>query len=110
MANAQWQHALFLLFSILLDIAANFFLKKSDGFRIKTPGVIALCLVGMAFLSLTQAVKSIDLSVAYATWGAGGIIGTVLVDRYCFNQRISKQSKMGIPLLMGGVLILQFTG
>jgi len=109
MNNAELIHILFLCFSILLDITANYFLKLSDGFKNKLPGVFAIALVAMAFISLGQAVQSIQLSIAYATWGAGGIVGTLLVDKYMFGETIGRRSQIGVPLLISGIVVLQFS-
>lgn len=109
MNNAESIHILFLCFSIVLDVAANYFLKLSDGFKNKLPGVIAILLVATAFISLGQAVQSIQLSIAYATWGAGGIIGTLLIDKYMFGATIGRRSQIGVPLLISGIVVLQFS-
>ncbi len=63
-------HGLWLAGSIVLEIVANIFLKFSDGFRNKLYGLLSLAAVLAAFSALSQAVKGIDLSVAYAIWGA----------------------------------------
>lgn len=109
MNNAESIHILFLCFSIVLDVIANYFLKLSDGFKNKVPGVIAILLVAVAFISLGQAVQSIQLSIAYATWGAGGIIGTLLVDKYMFGATIGRRTQIGVPLLISGIVVLQFS-
>ena len=109
MNNAESIHILFLCFSIVLDVIANYFLKLSDGFKNKAPGVIAILLVAVAFISLGQAVQSIQLSIAYATWGAGGIIGTLLVDKYMFGATIRRRTQIGVPLSISGIVVLQFS-
>ncbi|WP_028864720.1 multidrug/spermidine efflux SMR transporter subunit MdtI [Psychromonas aquimarina] len=109
MDNIKLIHILFLCMSILLDIAANYFLKVSEGFKHKVPGIFAILLVAAAFISLGQAVHSIQLSIAYATWGAGGIIGTLLVDSCFFGQTIGRRCQIGVPLLISGIVVLQFS-
>ena len=63
-------------FAIVLEILANVFLKFSDGFRRKVYGLMSIAAVLGAFSALSQAVKGIDLSVAYALWGGFGIAAT----------------------------------
>ena len=65
-----------LAFAIVLEIIANVFLKFSDGFRRKAYGLLSIAAVLGAFSALSQAVKGIDLSVAYALWGGFGIAAT----------------------------------
>ena len=70
MAQFEWIHAAWLALAIVLEIVANVFLKFSDGFRRKIYGLLSLAAVLAAFSALSQAVKGIDLSVAYARCGA----------------------------------------
>lgn len=72
MQQFEWVHGAWLAGSIVLEIVANIFLKFSDGFRRKLYGVLSLVAVLAAFSALSQAVEGIDLSVAYAIWGASG--------------------------------------
>lgn len=69
MAQFEWVHAAWLALAIVLEIVANVFLKFSDGFRRKIFGLLSLAAVLAAFSALSQAVKGIDLSVAYAFVG-----------------------------------------
>ena len=69
MQQFEWIHAAWLAIAIVLEIIANVFLKFSDGFRRKIYGILSLAAVLGAFSALSQAVKGIDLSVAYALWG-----------------------------------------
>lgn len=73
MAQFEWVHAAWLALAIVLEIVANVFLKFSDGFRRKIFGLLSLAAVLAAFSALSQAVKGIDLSVAYALWGGFGL-------------------------------------
>lgn len=69
MQSFEWVHAAWLIAATALEIAANIFLKHSDGFRRWGYGVLSLLAVLAAFSALGQAVKGIELSVAYALWG-----------------------------------------
>lgn len=69
MQQFEWVHAAWLGFAIVLEILANVLLKFSDGFRRKLYGLMSIAAVLGAFSALSQAVKGIDLSVAYALWG-----------------------------------------
>ena len=81
MAQFEWVHAAWLALAIVLEIVANVFLKFSDGFRRKIFGLLSLAAVLAAFSALSQAVKGIDLSVAYALWGLC-IVGRVWYCRH----------------------------
>ena len=60
---------LLVLAAAILDVLANLLLARSEGFRRRLPGILALLGVGLAFYCLSLAVRTLDLSVAYAMWG-----------------------------------------
>ncbi len=98
---------IYILMAVGTDIAANFFLKKSNGFKNKKSGFAALALVGLAFVFMAQALLSLDLSIAYATWGALGILGTTFIDRLFFGLKIKPLGLFGIVTMITGIVILK---
>lgn len=91
MAQFEWVHAARLALAIVLEIVANVFLKFSDGFRRKIFGLLSTAAVLAAFSALSQAVKGIDLSVAYALWGGFGIAATLAAGWILFGQRLNRK-------------------
>ncbi|WP_016677479.1 multidrug/spermidine efflux SMR transporter subunit MdtI, partial [Yersinia pestis] len=69
MQQLEFYPIAFLILAVMLEIVANILLKMSDGFRRKWLGILSLLSVLGAFSALAQAVKGIELSVAYALWG-----------------------------------------
>lgn len=98
---------LLVLCSAVLDIIANILLAKSQGFKKKMLGFIALACVGIAFGLLSVAVKELDLAVAYALWGCFGILGTSLSGWALLGQRMHKSAFLGIAVLMCGIVLLR---
>ncbi|NWN84260.1 MAG: ligand-binding protein SH3 [Halomonas sp.] len=90
-----------------LDVVANLLLTLSDGFRRRSWGVLAIVLVLGAFTLLAQAVKHMDLAVAYATWGALGILGTALGGRWWFKQRLNALGWSGILVVISAVVVIK---
>ena len=107
MQQFEWIHAAWLGLAIVLEIIANIFLKFSDGFRRKFYGVLSITAVLAAFSSLSQAVKGIDLSVAYALWGAFGIIATLAAGWILFGQRLNNKGWIGLGLLIVGMVLIK---
>ncbi len=107
MQSFEWVHAAWLLVAIVLEIIANIFLKHSDGFRRFGYGVLSLLAVLAAFSALAQAVKGIELSVAYALWGGFGIIATVAAGWILFGQRLNRKGWIGLALLLVGMVIIK---
>lgn len=96
----------FIVGSAILDLIANTCLVLSQGFSRLGYGLAALLCVSLAFWFLSFAIRKIDLSVAYALWGAFGILGTSLIGWLKFGQKINSQGWLGIGLLLLGVVIL----
>ncbi|WP_147199538.1 multidrug/spermidine efflux SMR transporter subunit MdtI [Pantoea sp. MBD-2R] len=107
MSAFDWVHSAWLLLAIVLEIAANIFLKYSDGFRRPLYGMLSLAGVMAAFSALAQAVKGIDLSVAYALWGGFGIIATAAAGAILFGQRFTRKGWFGVALLLMGIVLLK---
>lgn len=93
--------------AIVLEIVANVFLKFSDGFRRKIFGLLSTAAVLAAFSALSQAVKGIDLSVAYALWGGFGIAATLAAGWILFGQRLNRKGWIGTVLLLAGMIMVK---
>lgn len=90
-----------------LDVVANLLLNLSDGFRRRGWGILAILLVLGAFTLLAQAVKHMDLAIAYATWGALGILGTALGGSWWFGQRLNALGWSGILVVIIAVIVIK---
>ncbi len=95
------------LCAAVLDIIANILLAKSEGFKKKGLGTLALLLVALAFWLLSLAVKELDLSIAYALWGCFGILGTSLSAWAILGQKMRPTAFVGIGFLFMGIILLR---
>ncbi|ORM54273.1 multidrug transporter subunit MdtI [Pantoea conspicua] len=107
MVIADLIHPAWLALAVVLEIAANIFLKYSNGFKKPLIGALSLASVLLAFSALAQAVKGIELSVAYAVWGGFGIIATVAAGWVLFGQRLNRKGWAGLTLLLAGMILLK---
>ena len=107
MQQFEWVHGAWLALAIVLEIAANVLLKFSDGFRRKVYGLLSIAAVLGAFSALSQAVKGIDLSVAYALWGGFGIAATLAAGWILFGQRLNRKVWIGLLLLLAGMIMIK---
>ncbi|KTR91447.1 multidrug/spermidine efflux SMR transporter subunit MdtI [Pantoea dispersa] len=101
-------HLAWLALAIVLEIVANIALKYANGFRRPLYGVVSLVAVLAAFSALSQAVKGIDLSVAYALWGGFGLVATVAAGWILFGQRLNIRGWLGVALLLAGMVLIKF--
>ena len=100
-------HFLFLVLAAILDVSANLLLEKSDGFKHKRYGIPALALVCIAFTLLAQVAQVMDLAIAYVTWGAMAILGTVASAWFLFGQRLNWIGWIGIVTIFTSIMILK---
>lgn len=103
----EWYHMGFLILATVLDIISNIFLKYSDGFRRLGFGILSLIFVLGAFACLAQAVKGIDLTVAYALWGGFGIVATMAAGWIIFRQRLNVRGWLGLICLLVGMTMIK---
>ena len=105
--SAQAFALAWLTLAVALEIAGNCLLKLSDGLKRRLVGALGiLCVVG-AFAALAQAIRGMDLSVAYAVWGGAGLVLTAVVGALAFGQRIRPAGWLGIALVVAGVVVLK---
>ncbi|WEJ11512.1 SMR family transporter [Sinorhizobium prairiense] len=90
----------------VLDVAANLASTKSNGFARRGWGTLSIVLVLAAFALLAEAIKDMDLAIAYAILGATGIFGTAICGRLFFGQRLKPIGWLGLSLIFGAVLVL----
>ncbi|TLD80084.1 multidrug efflux SMR transporter [Helicobacter sp. MIT 05-5293] len=96
----------FVLCAAILDVIANLFLKKSHSFTHKGYAVGCILMVWAAFSALALAIQTLPLSVAYATWGAVGIIGTSIGGYIVFKERLGMIGYIGIAMVVCAVILL----
>lgn len=107
MLNSTWIAGAWLGLAIGLEVLANLLLKYSDGFRKRGLGAASILCVLLAFTALAQAVRDIELSVAYAVWGGFGILATVAMGWALFGQRLVWRGWLGLALLVAGMGLLK---
>lgn len=96
-----------ILLAAALDISANLLLEKSDGFKHKRYGILGLILICGAFSLLAQVTRYMDLTVAYVSWGAMAILGTVFSARFFFNQQLNWKGWLGIAMIFSSIILLK---
>lgn len=64
----------YLVLAIIFETIGTTVLKLSNGFLVLIPSIATVVSYILSFLFLSYALKTIDISVAYAIWGAFGIL------------------------------------
>ncbi len=101
---------LFLGLAILLEFLGTTCMKLSDGFEKIVYTLGTLIFYGLCFYFLALSLKTVQLNVAYATWGGLGIILSAAVSYFFFHESITSLGMLGITLIVIGVVLCNFFG
>lgn len=97
-----------LALAIIGEVIGTNFMKASDGFTKLLPSTITVITYLACFFFLAQSLKTVNLSIAYATWGGVGIILTSIVAVVVWHESISWPELLGIVLIIVGVILCNF--
>lgn len=100
----------YLLLAIVLEVAGTTSMKLSEGFTRLYPSVAIFVLYGLAFASLTLALKSFDVSVAYAVWAGLGVALISVVGILYFQEPLTALKFASLALIVAGVVGLNLGG
>ncbi|MBR4642399.1 MAG: multidrug efflux SMR transporter [Selenomonadaceae bacterium] len=100
----------YLALAIVLELCGTTCMKLSDGFNQKFFAAGTLIFYGVCFYFLTMTLKTLDLHIAYATWGGLGIILAAVIAKIFFHETISTPGLIGIILIAVGVVLCNFFG
>ena len=99
--NNAWY---FLSGAILFEVAGTTCMKLSHGFSVLVPSVLMVGFYGCAFLLNTVAVKTIELSVAYAIWSGVGTALTAAIGMLYFKEPASTVKMVSLTMIIVGVM------
>lgn len=98
-----------LMGAITAEVLATSFLKLSDGLTKLLPSlVVAICYIA-AFTLLAQALKKIELGIAYAIWSGLGTAAIALIGVVFMGESVTTTKVLGLVLIVGGVVMLNLT-
>ena len=105
----------YLFGAIFFEVAGTLLLPASQNFTKLLPtATLTVCYL-VAFYFLTFAIKTIPISVVYATWSGLGIFTIALFGYIIYNQTLNWQTVLGlffiipIPAYIFGIGYLLFT-
>lgn len=83
-------------------------LARTQGFTLLQPTLITVACYALCFLTLTQALRTIPVSIAYAVWSGIGIALVTVIAWVLFDQPMSAGELAGIGLILTGTVIVQW--
>ncbi|WP_227006335.1 quaternary ammonium compound efflux SMR transporter SugE [Rufibacter latericius] len=103
--NTAWA---FLVVAGLCEIGWAIGLKYTEGFTKLWPTVITVVIMILSFVLLAQAMRTLPVGTAYASWTGIGAVGTVVLGMFLFNEPKDAVRLICIGLIIAGVLGLKF--
>lgn len=100
---------LWLVVSILLEVAGTTSMKLSQGFERLLPSVLVFVFYGLSFFAFGLALKRLDLSLAYAIWAGVGTALIVVIGIFWFREPAGLVRLGGIGLIIAGVVLLNLS-
>ena len=90
--------------AILFEVAGTTCMKLSRGFTELTPSILIFVFYGCAFALNTVAIKTIELSVAYAIWSGIGTALTAAIGILYVKEPATAVKMMSLGLIVIGVI------
>ncbi|WP_181304454.1 quaternary ammonium compound efflux SMR transporter SugE [Rufibacter sp. XAAS-G3-1] len=103
--NSAW---LYLIVAGICEIGWAIGLKYTEGFTKLWPTVITVVIMILSFVLLAQAMRTLPVGTAYASWTGIGAVGTVVLGMVLFNEPKDAVRLICIGLIIAGVLGLKF--
>jgi small multidrug resistance pump len=99
-----------LAFAIVTEIIATTSLKYTEGFTRLAPSVITAIGYASAFWFLSQALKDIPVSTAYAIWSGVGTATIAVIGIAFLGEPGGWLKTLGIALIIAGVIVVNLAG
>lgn len=102
-------HWLLLAAAIVFEVSGTTCMKLSEGFSkpLPTAGIFVFYLASISCLTL--AVRSIDISVAYAIWAAAGVAVIAVIGALVFGEQLTIARVFFLSMIVVGVVGLQMS-
>jgi small multidrug resistance pump len=94
------------LSAIVLEVIGTTALQMSQQFTRVGPTVLLVVCYAVAFYCLSLTLKVIPVGIAYAIWGALGMVLISVVGLVYFKQRLDMPAIIGLGLIIAGVLVV----
>jgi small multidrug resistance pump len=100
----------FLAIAIAAEVAATTALRYSNGFTVLLPSVVTVAGYMLAFGMLSQALRTLDLGIAYAVWAGIGTAVIAVIGIIVFGEPGSLVKMLGLMLIVSGVAMVNIQG
>ena len=101
---------IFLFLAIILGIAANGFLKTTNGFTNIYPTIFCVVSIILCLFCLSKAMNIIPVGFTYATYGGITITAVTIFGILKYNQLPNFYGTIGIVFIIIGVILVNYLG
>ena len=101
---------LFLISAIITGVAANGYLKTTEGFTRLNPTIFCIISIVICIFCISKAMTVIPVGFTYATYGALTITAVTLFGVFKYNQTPNIFGIIGLALIVLGVILLNTLG
>ena len=101
---------IYLVFAIFTGIAANGFLKTTEGFSKLNPTIFCVLSIIICLFCISKAMTVIPVGFTYATYGALTISAVTLFGIFKYNQTPNSYGIVGLIFIIVGVVLLNTLG
>ena len=101
---------IYLIVAIIFGIAANGFLKTTNGFTNIFPTIFCVTSIVLCLFCLSKAMNLIPVGFTYATYGGLTITAVTLFGIIKYNQLPNFYGSLGIVLIIIGVILVNYLG
>ena len=98
-----------LIFAILLEVSGTISMKLSQGFTKLWPSVSMFVFYILSLASLNFALKTVNVSIAYAIWAGVGTALIATIGILWFKEPATAIKLISIALVILGIVGLNFT-
>ena len=100
----------YLSFAIISEVIATNLLKASQGFTKTTIALASLVIYAFCFYCLSKSLAYIPLNVAYALWGAIGILLITLFSVVIWKEQVNLPTIIGLAMIIIGTFLVNYFG
>jgi small multidrug resistance pump len=100
---------IYLILAIVLEVAGTTCMKFSEGFTKVWPSIFIFVFYALCFSILTLALKTIEVSIAYAIWSGLGTVLIVTIGILWFQESVNLIKILSIVLIIIGVFGLKLS-
>ena len=100
---------IFLFCAGLLEIAWAYLLKRSEGFSLLVPSVLAIVAMIASFWLLSLSMKTLPLGTAYTIWTGIGAVGAFVVGIAILGEAATPMRLLAATLILAGLVMMKLS-